>query len=417
MEVDDDSVQDTDGDIPRRRLNKLKKVIKTLLFKRPGSVFSERHIVSIIGDIKPKELESCQKILNMVSPYIHEKQYMYSIVCRIPFMMMCNDIFRCTGYSKFTKKLVPMTHPSTVLCLKLDAPTIFSIVSSTKAKKPMDLRNFDNNIIKSRQVATESKDAIFSSFFDLGKINNLCDSYGLVFAHNMLVLPGCKTLRINGFLKSSRNKPFLIKPEIKTTEKSTTMADDSETKSKKIIQQAEVDALLRSVQTLEVKRKELFLENSIRDLKRKWIKKGESPQLTLEQNANNTNVYTQIQSAKAHRSQIDQQIQNEKSKLAKARQILFDSANEKLERTEGGVGSKNKLVISQQNWKGIAKAEDCTIDPILLNSGKVTFSGTDNGLISMTDTANLSMEKFKFHLQLYNRFAVLNEGKHLDHIA
>ncbi|KAG1445632.1 hypothetical protein G6F56_009846 [Rhizopus delemar] len=190
------------------------------------------------------------------------------------------------------------------------------------------------------------------------------------------------------------------------------MADDSETKSKKIIQQAEVDALLRSVQTLEVKRKELFLENSIRDLKRKWIKKDESSQLTLEQNANNTNVYTQIQSVKVHRGQIDQQIQNEKSKLARARQILFDSVNEKLERAEGGVESENKLVISQQNWKGITKAENCTIDPILLNSGKATFSGINDGLILMTDTVNLSMDKFKFHLQLYNRFAVLNEDTH-----
>ncbi|RCH79840.1 hypothetical protein CU098_005920, partial [Rhizopus stolonifer] len=75
---------------------------------------------------------------------------------------------------------------------------------------------------------------------------------------------------------------------------------------------------------------------------------------------------------------------NEKSKLAKARQLLFDSANEKFRRAKGGVGFENKPVISQKNWKGIAKAENCTIDPILLNSGKVTFSGTDNGLISMT---------------------------------
>ncbi|CAO3660708.1 unnamed protein product [Rhizopus stolonifer] len=137
---------------------------------------------------------------------------------------------------------------------------------------------------------------------------------------------------------------------------------------------------------MEVKRKELFLENSFRDLKRKWIKKDESSQLASEQNANNAIIYAKIQSTKAHRSQIDQKIQDEKSKLAKARQLLFDSVNENFERTEGGVGFENKLVISQQNWKGIAKAENCTIDPILLNSGTVTFSGNDNGLISMIGT-------------------------------
>ncbi|RCI03229.1 hypothetical protein CU098_007186, partial [Rhizopus stolonifer] len=75
--------------------------------------------------------------------------------------------------------------------------------------------------------------------------------------------------QVNGFLKSSRNKPSLVKPEIKNTEKSTTMADDSETKSRKITQQAEVSALLGSIQILKLKRKKLFLENSIQDLKRK----------------------------------------------------------------------------------------------------------------------------------------------------
>ncbi|CAO3667396.1 unnamed protein product [Rhizopus stolonifer] len=66
-------------------------------------------------------------------------------------------------------------------------------------------------------------------------------------------------------------------------------------------------------------------------------------QLTLEQNASNTNIYTQIQSTKAHRNQIDQQIQDEKSKLAKARQLLF----EKLERTECGAEFEDKLGLQK----------------------------------------------------------------------
>ncbi|KAI9486998.1 MAG: hypothetical protein EXX96DRAFT_62092 [Benjaminiella poitrasii] len=34
-------------------------------------------------------------------------------------------------------------------------------------------------------------------------------------------------------------------------------------------------------------------------------------------------------------------------------------------------------------------------------SGAFNFSGTDNGLVTMTDTVRLSMERFKFHLDLF----------------
>lgn len=56
--------------------------------------------------------------------------------------------------------------------------------------------------IKSRQVATESKDTVFSPFFDIDQITSLCAGYSLTFAHNMLVLPDLKTVRVNGYLKN-----------------------------------------------------------------------------------------------------------------------------------------------------------------------------------------------------------------------
>lgn len=57
-----------------------------------------------------------------------------------------------------------------------------------------------------------------------------------------------------------------------------------------------------------------------------------------------------------------------------------------------------KFMTSGQSYKGIGKAENCTIEPGLLNSGKITFSS----LVSMSDTVNLLLDKFKFHLELYN---------------
>ncbi|PHZ15670.1 uncharacterized protein RHIMIDRAFT_248802 [Rhizopus microsporus ATCC 52813] len=55
------------------------------------------------------------------------------------------------------------------------------------------------------------------------------------------------------------------------------------------------------------------------------------------------------------------------------------------------------------------------IDNGLSKLGKITFSGTDNGLVTMTETADFDMKRFKFHLDLYNKHAALEnlseEGK------
>ncbi|KAI8886785.1 hypothetical protein K501DRAFT_309053 [Backusella circina FSU 941] len=45
----------------------------------------------------------------------------------------------------------------------------------------------------------------------------------------------------------------------------------------------------------------------------------------------------------------------------------------------------------------------------LEKSGSFTFSGTDNGLVTMTETVGFSLRRFKYHIDLYNRYSVLDE--------
>ncbi|KAI9246638.1 hypothetical protein EDC94DRAFT_386287 [Helicostylum pulchrum] len=45
------------------------------------------------------------------------------------------------------------------------------------------------------------------------------------------------------------------------------------------------------------------------------------------------------------------------------------------------------------------------------------FSGTDNGLVSMTETVNSTPERFRFHLRLYNLFSVLAEDEQPQHVS
>ncbi|ORE02002.1 hypothetical protein BCV72DRAFT_235454 [Rhizopus microsporus var. microsporus] len=47
------------------------------------------------------------------------------------------------------------------------------------------------------------------------------------------------------------------------------------------------------------------------------------------------------------------------------------------------------------------------IDNGLLKSGKITFLGTDNGLVTTIETVGFDMKRFKFHLYLYNKYSAL----------
>ncbi|GAA5809566.1 hypothetical protein MFLAVUS_002976 [Mucor flavus] len=319
---------------------------------------------------------------------------------RLPFMLVCNDIFHYTWHEKFKKKPLPLTKPSTLLSLKLDAPTIFSIVSSPNVRRPMNLYNFNNEVIRSRNVATESKNAVFGSFFNLNQIETLSRKHGLIFAHNMMLVPGCKTLRVNGYLKKIDSQSSKLTTSNKDTKRNATIAEAVESKQIKMIRQAEVDALRRQLQNSNAKKKDFFLKNNFRDLKKQWITKDRSGHLTSTQNDHNSRLYEKIRAIKAERNRLDNDTQQAKGKLAANRQLMFNNIiNTDLQRTE----ADTKFVISEHKYKGMEKAENCRIDSTLLNSGKITFSGTDND--SHTPASNLDTELLKIpkSFRIYSR--------------
>ncbi|KAG2235308.1 hypothetical protein INT48_007939 [Thamnidium elegans] len=60
-----------------------------------------------------------------------------------------------------------------------------------------------------------------------------------------------------------------------------------------------------------------------------------------------------------------------------------------------------KCVINKNNYKCLDKG--------LIESKEVTFSGTDNGFCTMTETGRFSLKRFKFTLDLYNRYSILDQ--------
>ena len=72
--------------------------------------------------------------------------------------------------------------------------------------------------------------------------------------------------------------------------------------------------------------------------------------------------------------------------------------------TTSNKASEKRKILSKDTL-GLFKAPECDIqDP-----SAFVFSGTDNGLVNMSTTAAFTMERFRYHLNLYNRYQVLGE--------
>ena len=66
---------------------------------------------------------------------------------------------------------------------------------------------------------------------------------------------------------------------------------------------------------------------------------------------------------------------------------------------------KNDPIKINYQATGVFNATDCLID----GANDFTFSGTDNGLINLSRSVPFTSQQFQFHIQLYNRYHVLQE--------
>lgn len=146
-------------------MNCLRAIIRQVIFKQFGHKVNERHMNSTLSAIKPDELHACVLITDFLMPYLPPGDKLQHIMHQIPLFLMANDLFQCCGYTHFMAKLVPLTTPHKLLAFKLDALSFYTIFCSKN--DGMEIFDFDSMQIKSREIATEFKDAVFSSFFSI----------------------------------------------------------------------------------------------------------------------------------------------------------------------------------------------------------------------------------------------------------
>lgn len=400
MTVDDEQTEAI-TDSSRRRIQVLVAIIRNLIFKHHNETITEANIRDLLSDVTDVEIRTCLLICNRIMPYVPSKENWFTLAYQLPFILMANSILRISGYSKFSINISPLTMPSKLNALFIDAPSLFSLFCSRKIKNTdvrLDIYDFSNQKIVSKEVATENKDAVFSSFFDIERIKTEAKSYGQYFAHSMTFLPGLKTVRVSGILRNNN-----------TSYTSNIQANDDGFRTNQEIKPAieeDQSFVIEDIKTLDRKYKELckerneaLLDNRLYKLKKEWKDGGSKEKL-----------YTEIKKEKQRRREVNNMIAEVRYNLQKRRRELYLAKHHYKKESN----SKTKFEISRTNKFCLRKATDVVFNDNFLFSHDTHFGGTDNGLVNMTETCKFNLKRFQNHIKLYNYYSTLKtDGMYL----
>ena len=332
---DEDKSPITSKDLTRRRLSVLRAVIRVVLYecKNSNLDFSQQQLRDQLPDITAEELTTCNMICAFFLPYVCAREYLHNVALQVPFFLLCNNIFELSGYNSFCVSMGPLPGMNSLLSLQVDAPMLYSLFCISQTGRKMEILDLDVTIIENRAQSVESKDGVFSFFFDMRKIQTICEERGLSFAHNVFLAPGMKVLRINDHKKNSLPPNSVFR----TKDKGKAKATDSPSKAKapaslfkgkgiasssKGKEKANVSSDRTLITTLEAEWKDLaekekaFLtQHSIRSLKKQWIKSDGNTALTLDSEVHNAGLYHEIVKAKATRNELNTNISQLKQLL------------------------------------------------------------------------------------------------------
>ncbi|KAI9254921.1 hypothetical protein EDC94DRAFT_696570 [Helicostylum pulchrum] len=323
---------------------------------KPETGNTEELLKDCCSEISKEELKVAALIVNHLAPYIPSKGLSFDIV-QLPFILLANEIFEITSYQKFARNICPM--PSLSLnTLRIDGPALHHMLSRKRVNS-LYLFDYVGYIIDSEESARRHQDEVFASVFDMKSIQEKCQSAGLCLSRSITFVPGEK--------HTVKNSP-------QRKEKSSYLQALNDTE---VVQELNNDeAVIKEEIGLLQKEAIIDYSKQKKDLKLQWRYSSD----ILQRN----DIFTKIQHATA--------CQKDGSKA------LYDLSN------------YNDVVI---------KAENAYVNRETVTDDNTLFSGTDNGVVTMTNTVGITLNRFKFHLELYNRYDALldiNESHSMEDI-
>ncbi|KAI8336385.1 hypothetical protein EDC96DRAFT_351146 [Choanephora cucurbitarum] len=380
LELEDNATQDK-NDTPQKKNKILGSYSKSNFVFKSSEKITIQHFQEQTSDLSPKELDVCMMIANVISPYMSLPRHRIFFQNNIPFFLMANTIFRAIGQTKRIASLCPLTSPSQLNALRLDAPSLFSLFCGINAKiKPLNVHDFDGNVITTRQLATEQKDAMFSSFFfDLKKLLAICSKWKHAFGHYMVILPGAKTVRINNILDnaSSANTCQPIKSQ-----------EEAQPSSSAFIPASPLAPNTNFLKQVCKTRGDFILRNKIKELKEQCVLQDKTMLNKTLREREQTKLLRQtkifIVQIRRNRKQLDEDIYIQRNKLKKLRHDAYFLRNPKGQQP---AQTSTKMITSEE-YNCFKNVDNVISDgSILEKQDEVRFSGTDNGLVSIPETA------------------------------
>lgn len=385
----------------------MKSVAKHLLLSLEKPPTIER-LKEEVPDATEKEVNTLDMLIRILKPYIPDKKDRFVIGCQLPLCLLANDVLCTVGYARFDRLLFPKPKPTQLQALDISAPSLYQMLTSDP--NPLSIADFNSNKIDSIEYARSNKDAVFCSIFDMAQINQACKSYKLTFAQNIKVLPGmkaCKVLGSKTVYKANEvqaEKPdtyfsrILNHPVIIEESKN----DSSELKKKIAALQDKVKKSKDTLRDLYKSDKVAELTSEIKQIKTNIIRAK-----------NDSELKAKLKIAKDQKYKAYLEIQKCKSAKASLNQDLYYARmalryKDQISKKQKDISEDQPSILLTSATRGVFKAEQCS----LLNPEKgFIFSGTDNGIINMSATTVFDLNRYKFHLNLYNRYQVLQEAE------
>ncbi|KAL0582306.1 hypothetical protein ABG067_007835, partial [Albugo candida] len=404
------------ADVSRRRLKVLSSLIKDALFSNDDN--DNNTVLSNQESLPNRELEVCLKIIKFIQPYIPYKDSINSMVHQLPFVLLSNTILELIGKKKaiYIIGICPLPSISQTNSLAMNAVSLYQMMTRVD---PVGLQLFDYEQypIQSEEDARRQKDATFNSIFDMKKIKDLCKSYGgLEFAHQVTFMPGCKTIRI------LEEKRCPVVQEVKLSSyqvyrnklmNDAEVINESRKSQETLVNEIKIlqETINKATNIIKEKPKILLpLDREIRDLKLQWKKKNDqADELHNEQALKKKcyDMYTEINKLKL-------QVKNNRhSQYIKRGALKFGEQIDQKRSNATEELLKANVTLSKQGH-GLFHASDTYIDPTTIEENDFTFSGTDNGLVSMTNTVGFILNRFRFHLELSNRYQSLEGSSDIN---
>ncbi|KAI9478146.1 MAG: hypothetical protein EXX96DRAFT_539275 [Benjaminiella poitrasii] len=332
------------GDLPGKRLNALKSVLRKLLLdKKRTHSLTKDDFEREMKDIKEPKLKVCLKISSRLLPYIPSADTFNFVVYQLPFVHLANDLLKISGYSGKTRPICPTISVSTLQSLRLDSAMIFNVFCS------------------------------------------VCMENGLKFAHKVYILPGAKTVRILGNLqKTTSAERCTINSRAKNKNEGEHEASarvQIEEKNPKAILQDEINLLKTEISALESQLKKAYKDKNnqrfhieLKAQKQKWLWPNEDLQEKLS---------------------FARQSKHFKLMARNTRRLPQIKKDTQTSHDEG----KKKITDDIPNL--LDKVENIKLQSALED---FIFSGTDNGIKTMTETVALSLQRYNYHLDLYRLY-------------